>query len=205
MTDSAPTALRRHFARHNRRVVLLALFTALLVLLFWATIYFVVYWLVLLAISVAQGVDAQMPPFFFRRFVMASVILCVVGFIARRFSQDDRARDSRSIPGIAADVVLAVPRATLSVWGTLAAFQFLNERELALAWRVLQVIGRDGRLNVHTLPVEIPDPRLQRKIVLALQLADLIDFRKLGGEFAFTFRNDAARALCQPAVRMKLG
>ena len=60
------------------------------------------------------------------------------------------------------------------MWATLTAFQFLNEHELALAWRLLQRIEREGQLSVHAVPVEIPTARLREKIVLALQLAGLL-------------------------------
>ncbi len=204
-SETIPKVLRRHFAQHNRRVFLVALFSIVSVLVFWAAIYFVVYWLVLLAISVCQGIDAQMPVRFLPRFLAAAAILCAIGLLARRLSPDDWAEDHRSAAKIAVDIVLAVPRATVAAFGTIAACQFLNERELGLAWRLLQAIRRERRIGIHALPLEIPDERSQRKIVLALQFAGLIDLRKIGDDFVFTFRDEAARALCQPPVRVSLG
>jgi hypothetical protein len=204
-SDAIPSALRAHFARHNRHALLFAALTLVAALVFWAVIYATAYWLTLLGLAVVRGEYAQVPAWFLTAFLIVALVLCGISYAMRRASPNELPRDDKSFFDICADFLLAVPRMTLAVWGNLSAYQFLTEREMRLAWRLLQKIGEQRRLGIHSVAAEIPDRRLEQKIVLALQLAGLIELKKTDDGFFLALHGDEARALCEPRVRIETG
>lgn len=202
MNDTVPAPFRAHFKRHNRRVLLLAFFTLLLALGFWALIYLAVYWVTLLTLTAWRGIDATMPGFFMEGFVASAVILCAIGYIAHRISPDESPKDKQTWWKIAFDLLLAIPRVTLTAWETLTAYRFLNERDLTAAWWLAEKVGREEKISMQSIPVEMPDPAQRRKVILSLQLAELIDVHRENRELVVTLHDKKARLLCQPHVRI---
>lgn len=201
--SDATLRLRRHFAQHNRRVFLLACMTALTTLAAWAALYFLAYWLVLLVVTVDRTVEARMPASFPFVFAGVALTLCALAWVIRRLSPDEFPRDKKSIPEILLDFILTVPRMTLAIWGTLRALQFLDERELALAMQLLQRIERENTLPIYSAPLEIADERMRAKILLALQITEIIEARKTKDGIVLALRGEEARALCQRLVRLR--
>lgn len=199
--------LRAHFARHNRRVLLLAAATALLAAAAWGLLGEAAYALTLVALSIQRPADAQAPAWFPPAFAAAALTLCLLAWLLRRLRPDERARDTKSVAEILLDFLLAIPRMTLAVPGTLGACVFLKREELRQTLALLQRIDREGALPLHALPAEIPAERTREKILLALQITGLADLHKAGpehgGGMALRLRDDSVRALCQPMVRIR--
>ncbi|MEA3188491.1 MAG: hypothetical protein QOD99_2321 [Chthoniobacter sp.] len=195
--------LRRHFARHNRRVIGLALATAVAALAFWGLIYLVLYWLLLLAISVAHPANAHIPLNFTHIFFASALVLCALGWVGQRLAPNEMPRDKKSPFEIALDFFLAVPRMTLAIWGNLRALQFLTNHECRLAQRLLEAIASTERFGFHQVPLEIPDERTREKILLALQISELIEIRQRAGELLIALHGAEALALSQNLVRLR--
>lgn len=185
-------------------MIYLAFGTLVFVIAAWAVLYWLLYWLVLLVLSVIYGVDAQPPDIFPLCFAGSASLLCLLGFIAHRFSPHERVLDRKRPWEIALDFLLAIPRSTLSIWGTLTAYQFLDEHEMACAWDLLQFIGRERRVELQAVAREIPDPRTQERVVIALQLVGLVEFRETDAGIRLMLRNAEAERLAQPRVRLDL-
>jgi hypothetical protein len=104
------------------------------------------------------------------------------------------------------DVALAIPRLTLASVGTSGAALRLSQDELEGAWELLRRMDERGKpVPVQELPVDIPDASMRKRIVLALQLSEVIEIRPGAAGPVFTFRNEEARRLAQERVRLRRG
>lgn len=167
-------ALRARVAEHNRQVLLLALLTLLIAASLWYVAYAALYWLTLLALTVKQGFEARPPEFFPTLYIYSAGLLVLVTWLASRFSPHEVLRDRKTWLATAADFLLGIPRATLAVWGNLSAYQRLTDEELRYAATLLAWIAKEKRLPLSRVPLEIPDRGMRQRIVLALQLAQLL-------------------------------
>ncbi|SRR5581483_7976976 len=204
MADKSLQLLRAHFVRHNVQVLAFALVTAIAALAFWAAIYFMLYWLLLLALTVASPMNARVPPNFAHVFFASALVLCALCWLAHRLSPNEMPRDKKSPREVALDILLAVPRMTMAVWGNLRALQFLNQHELRLAHRLLQAIAREHRLQLHSVPVEIPDESERVKILFALQITGLIEMQKRNNELTLILRDKNAETIAGVRVKLQL-
>ena len=197
--------LRAHLRRHNRRVLALTIATFIVAAALWAALYFVAWWLLLLAGTAAKPFDFQPSAGpLARGFTATAVLLCVFAWISRRMRPNEAARDRKGFGEHFLDVLLAVPRVTLTIFGTGAAAARLNDSELEHAWNLLRRMNEaDTPVAVHELPVDIPDPAMRNKIVLALQLSGVIEIRPSATGRVLAFRNDEARHVAQERVRLR--
>ncbi|GEM_PF-4006276 len=204
--SDVPPALKAHFAAHNRHVIYMALAALLGALAFWALLYGLLYGATLFFSTIVEGFGARVAPFFKEGFVASAALLCALVFLAQRRASRPPRDHKRAVEHIA-DILLMVPRMTLFVWSVLRAYQFLNRREMRLAWRLLQRIEKERKISVSTVPLDIPDFRTREKILIALQLAELIDFHQseLDGDILVRLRNDKARALCRRMIKLDTG
>jgi hypothetical protein len=173
--------LQAHLVDHNRRVILLAPLTVFVATALWYVLYAILYWLTLLALSTTRGIEARPPAALPTLFIYSGALLVFFTWIASRLSPDEMPRDRKTIPEVVADLLLAIPRATLAVWGNLSAYQRLTELELEYAADLLSLLATEKRLPLHELPREIPDRTMRSRIVLALQLVRLLDIRRIRG------------------------
>ncbi len=197
--------LRDHLRRHNRWVLLLTILTLLLSVVLWGALYLVALWLFLLAGTVARPYDFQPAagapaPVF----VACGLLLCLAAWIARRLRPNAMPRDDKGFGEHLLDVLLAVPRLTLSILGTGGAAARLNEYEMEHAWFLLRRMSQsESPVPVQNLPVDIPDPAMRDKILLALQLSGLIEIRPTSSGPVLAFQNQKARHLAQERVRLR--
>jgi len=198
--------LREHFHRHNRRVLALTLVTFLLAAGLWAALYFVMWWLVVLGGVTVNPFDFHPPTGpLARGFIATAVVLCLFAWLTRRLRPNEVPVDHKGIGGNMLDVLLAIPRLTLAIFGAGAATARLNSHELEYAWDLLGRMNEaGGRLAMQTLPVEIPDRRMRRRILLALQLSGIIEICPTSNGPVLAFRNEEARRLAQERVRLRL-
>jgi hypothetical protein len=198
--DQIPPAFRAHFARHNRQALLLAALALVVSLAFWLLLFFVIYWITLLGLTIAHGIDAQMPRSFKLAFAGSALLLCLLSLLTQK--TDHAARDKKSILEVMGDFVFAVPRATLAAWGNLRAYQFLNEAEMQLAWRVVEKLGRERRIPASEIGGEIAAPGPREKVITALQIVQLVEIWKTDDGFVLKLSNEKARALAAPKIRL---
>ena len=167
--------LRKRFAEHNRLVVLIAALTLLVTAGIWFLLFALLYWLAFLFASVVRGADARPPDALPALFIYSAGVLLLVAWFARKRFANEMPRDEKSPWEIATEFLLAVPRATFAVWGNLSAWQRLDDRELELAADLIEQIVDEGRIPLQQVPLHIPDPGDQMRILLALQLVEVIE------------------------------
>ena len=206
-TDSAPTpaeitaALRRHFAEHNRRVLLLSLATLAGAVALWTAIYVVGQWLTLLFLTVVNGEDTALPSGFAIVYVTAAVCLLVYAWIDRRLTPNDWPRDSKPPREIVEDFLLATPRATLAVWTTLTVRQRLTESELAQAGSFLARLTEFGKLPMSVVGYDIPDVKERERVLFALQITRVIEIDLGKGESMVRLSSQRPAMLRLPDAR----
>lgn len=170
--------LRAQIALHNFRAALLALLTAIVAAGLWFVLRAIAHWLVLLASSVLRGVDARPVADLDSVFWTAAAGLIALAWFERRLNPDERPKDHKTALEITWDFVLAVPRLTLSIWGTLRAWLRLDDQEIANAVALIERLEDEPRLFLSQLPLEIPDSERRFRILFALQLLQIVDIRR---------------------------
>lgn len=169
--------LRARFSEHNRLVVILAVLTLLVTAGVWYLLFAVLYWLAFLFASVRHGIDARPPDSLPALFIYSAGLLLLFTWLARKRLDNEMPKDEKTPWEIAMEFLLAVPRATLAIWGNVTAWQRLDARELSLAADLVNWIEDDGRVPLQEVPIEIPDPADRMRILLALQLIEVIQLR----------------------------
>lgn len=181
--ESIAGALRAHLARHNRRVLLLAAGTLLLVIALWIALYAVCSWLLVIALTVLELPYTRLPRGLPWLFAFTAVCAVAYAWLLRHLTPDESARDDKRAGEVVADFLLAVPRLTLSVGGTLAAWQRLSPKEIASAANLLRALAAEKRLPIAGLRRDIPDPDSATRILFALQITQVIEMQRIDGEF----------------------
>jgi hypothetical protein len=128
-----------------------------------------------------HGLDAQPPVYLPVLFIYSGGLLVLLTWLAHKRTTREIPKDEKSGFEIATEFLLAIPRATLAVWGNLSAWQRLNETELAQAAQLLARIESEGRLPLHSVPLEIPQPKSRLRILLALQLVEVVHVSRMDG------------------------
>ena len=197
--------LRDWLRRHNRRVLILTALTVTAAVALWALLYFVVWWLFLLGTSVTHPLDYRTSSAPVARvFAVIALLFCFVAWLARRARPNALPPDHRGFFGHLFDLLLAVPRLTLSIAGAGGAAARLTPPELDDAWALLRRMDEAGHpIPIQGLPVDIPDPNVRNHIVLALQLSGLIEIRSTPAGPVLAFRNEEARLFAQEKIRLR--
>ncbi len=203
--DEAPAALRAHFVRHNLTAIALSAFSVAAAIVFWLLLYLAADWAVIFFLNVRDGVDAIAPLHFPLVFSAGALVLCLAATTLRWLQPHERVADREPFWKALLDTVLIAPRLTFAAWGNAAACRFLTKSEMTLAWRLLQKIAAERKINVQSVAVEIPDARAAERIVIALQIADLVYLKKTDEGFFLTMRGDKARELAAVRVRINVG
>lgn len=191
--------------RHNRWVLGLTFLTFAVSAALWAGIYFVVWWLFLLGGTAVKPLDFH-PAFnaLLRGFAASALLLCLFAYISRRLRPNEAPRDHKGFWEHCLDLLLAVPRLTLSIFGTSGAAARLSDRELEHAWHLLRRMDESASpVHMQTLPVDIPNPAMRDRILMALQLSGLIEIRPTSSGPVLAFQNKEARLLAQEKVRLR--
>ena len=175
--------LRAHLARHNRRVLLLATATLIAALAAWVLLYFVSVWILVLGTAALDLPGNRVPHRFWLLYSVAA--LCAIGFawIDQRLTPNARPRDHKGVYEVVLEFLLAVPNMTLAAGGTLRAWQSLSDDELLQAGELLHRLGREKRVPMSGVRLQIPDPESAIRVLFALQLTQVIDTHRDGNEF----------------------
>jgi len=196
--------LREHFRQHNQWVLGLTLLTSGAALTLWISLYFLVWWTCVLCGAAVHPTDFQpRTGGLLRVFLATGVLLCVFAWISRRLRPNEAPRDHKGFGEHFMDVILAVPRLTLAIFGTGTAAARLTDAEMEYAWRLLQRMDDSEKpIPMQIVPVDIPEPAAREKILLALQLSGLIEIRTTASGPVLAFQNAEARLLAQDKVRL---
>ena len=189
--DAAPRALRRYFAEHNLQALLLAFFSLFASALLWALIYLFVYWFALVGVTVSRSMNLDtldqinqpdlVGRYFSVEFVAGAALVLIGAALVRRWRlRVETLRDSRHyFFWLVAELLMAVPNVTFSIWGNLAAVTRLRRHEAAEAWKLLQRIHEEGgRLSLSGLRREIENENTLQHVVFALQIVGLVSVRE---------------------------
>ena len=166
--------LRRRFAEHNRLVVLSALLALVVIAGVWFLLFAVLYWLSFLFQSVVHGMDARPPASLPVIFIYSAGLLVLIAWLARKRFANEMPKDEKKSWEIAVEFLLAIPRATLAVWGNFSAWQQLDAREFELAIDLIERLVSERRIPLQQVPLDIPNPEDRMKILLALQLIEVL-------------------------------
>ncbi|MCE9608770.1 MAG: hypothetical protein K8R23_00940 [Chthoniobacter sp.] len=193
--ESTARALRREVATHNRQVLLIAFFTAFVAALLWSLLYAVCEWLTILATTISEQSEFAIPRGFGVIFAFAALCSLIYTWIDNRLHAHALPRDDKNAAAITADFLLALPRITLSIWGTLRAWLWLDSADHTLAAALLHRLQRDRRVPLHSLPVDLPDEPQRFRILLALQIIRTIEMRRDGNESWLTLNSQRPRSI----------
>lgn len=174
-TPEIADALRVHFAQHNRRATWFAAITLAGSLLMWAALYILAHWLTLLFVTVVSEGTEPLPRGLPIVFATAMAGLLAYAWVDRRLTPDERPRDTKPFVEIAGDIVLAIPRFTISAWSTFTARQHLRDAEIDLAARFLARLMPAGRIPLPSVGYEIPEAAMRERVLFALQITGVID------------------------------
>lgn len=193
--EGTARALRRAIAAHNRQVLLIATFTLLVAALLWAVLYAFFCWVLLFCVVVAAPTAESLPPGFGPLFAVAALCSLIYAGIDARLRPQALPRDDQRAWEIAADCILALPRITLTVWGTLRAWLWLDAADRAAAAALLHRLQRERRVAMHSLPLDIPGEAQRFHILFALQILRAIELRRVENETLITLDSRRPSAL----------
>ena len=211
--NASPRALRRYFAEHNRQAVLLAFFALATSAFLWALIYLFVYWFALVGVTVSRSMNIEtldqinqpdlVGRYFSLEFAAGAFFVLIVAALVRHWRwRVEKLRDARHyFLWLVAELLLAVPNVTFSIWGNLAAVTRLRRHEAADAWKLLERIHEEGgRLSLSGLRQEIDNETTLQHVVFALQLVGLVSVREYTQGWFLCLQNRKDFALLQRAA-----
>lgn len=181
--ESTARVLRTHFARHNLRVLLVAGGTLLAVVAAWFLLYFVCTWLIVFGLAVFDLPYVRIPSGFGIVFCVAAGCAVIYAWIDRRLTPNERARDEKRPSEIVEEFVLAIPRMTLAIGGTLAAWQRWEPGDFVQAATLLHRLAGSKRVPMSSVRLDIPDASAALRILFGLQLTQVIEVQREGQEF----------------------
>ena len=167
-------ALRRKIAGHNRLVRLSTLGGILGVVVMWTVLYFVANWLPVFILTVVKGLDAEVPENLHRWVLLVFTLWLSVGWIDRLIR---KRRDESLNPTASSSVLgflLLPPHATFSILDNIQNRIGLSEYELELASDFLERLYWHGKMQVQSIPVELPADDSRERILTALRLTELV-------------------------------
>ncbi len=181
--ESTAKVLQAHFARHNIRVLLLAAGTLVAALAAWLLLYLVCRWMLGIAFAVADVRITRIPRGFTIVFGVAAVCAIVYAWVDNLLTPNDRPRDTKPVWDVISEFVLAIPRMSLAVGGTLGAWQRLNANDFRQAAALLHRLADEKRLPMSTVRLDIPDSKAALRILFGLQITQVIDVHRDESEF----------------------
>jgi hypothetical protein len=95
---------------------------------------------------------------------------------------------------VASEFLLAIPRVTLSLFSTISAWRRLSAAELDQAASFIHRLAEERRMPLPSVPQEIPDARSRERILLALQIMQIIDLQKRDRDWFVTLHVSRPRA-----------
>ncbi|MGC3989154.1 MAG: hypothetical protein QM796_05610 [Chthoniobacteraceae bacterium] len=192
----APAVFRRALTRHNQHVLLVAGWSLGLVVMLWMLVYWGLYAVLLLALTVTNPFGATAPVTFPVHFILFTALFFAMVFLERKLSPQRRLRDKSTKLEIAMDLLLALPRATLTSLENLRALLFLSRHERQTAWALLERLHERHQIPLTEIPQEVPNDRLASRVIHTLQMLDVAELRERNSEWLLALRGtDTARLM----------
>ncbi len=192
-------ALRREIVGHNFRAVGIALLALVVAVGLWLVLYGVCAWVLLFVIvGLLDLPHADLPHGFTILFIVAAACSVAYAWVDRRFTPNDLPQDDKAPGEIVSDFLLALPRITLSVWGTLRAALWLSPSERLGAAAFLHRLAVERRIPLHGTPLDFPDVAARLRILFALQMLEVIDLRRDEREFVIRLNSSRPQTLGLP-------
>jgi hypothetical protein len=179
MNSRLKEALRRKVDAHNRLVKLSTLGGALGVILMWTFLYFCANWLPLFFLTIVKGLDAELPANLNRWILVTFVLWLIVGLIDRLIGSRETGPSEPSAISSTLRFLMIPPRATLSVWENSRNRIHLNEQDLEIASDFIERLYQVGKVQVQSVPVELPADDSRDRILTALRTTQLIREREI--------------------------
>lgn len=201
--ESTARALRREIVGHNLRVAWIALLTLLVAAGLWIVLYAVCAWVILIFLVAVDSQHPALPHGFTVLFAVAAACSVAYAWLDRRLTPNDLPRDDKTSGEVIADFLLALPRITLAIWGTLRATLWLPAPERAEAAAFLHRLAGVRRIPLHSVPVDIADAQARFRILFALQILEIIDLRRDENEITIRLNSARPRSLGLPGVESR--
>lgn len=215
-TDPAAEALaiqavRRHVRHHNRQALFLAAVAFVTAALLWGIVYLLVYWFALVIATLALSFNPEtlleitnprlLGPHFPAEFAAGALTALLLAAFLRGRINPARLRERRLyVLWMAFELFMAIPNVTFSVWGNLRAIVRLRRDEARAAWRLLERIrALGGRLAIAHVPSEIEDLDKLPRLLVVLQIAELLGVRENEDGWFYYLQNPEALARLMPA------
>ena len=138
--------------------------------------------------------DDGIPRTFLRWFIATALVSTAWAWLRRRLLPAEMPRDKKPFWEVASDFLLAVPRITLSLFSTISAWRRLSDAELDQAASFIHRLAEERRVPLPSVPQEIPDARVREKVLLTLQLMQIIDLQKRDRDWFVTLHVSRPRA-----------
>jgi hypothetical protein len=183
-TAGTAEALRVHFFRHNLRVLALAVGTLMASAAAWVLLYLVCWWLLVLGLAVIAPDRDEIPRGYGAVFATVAICATVYAWIDQRLTPNVRLRDKKNFLEVIVDILLVVPNMTLSIVGTLRAWQHLRPPELEQAAALLHRLAEERRVPMSGVRQQIPDPDTAMRVIFALQLGEIVEVHRDESEFS---------------------
>jgi hypothetical protein len=191
--------LRRQIREHNFSVLAASGATLVFAVCGWAAFYGAAYWVTMFALTVVKAGDAALPGSF--HFVVATIfgVLLAAALLDAWLFPQVRVVDERPALQTAGDIILFLPRLTVAVVLNFTAWARLPRDARPDAADLLDRLRTEKKIAVSTLPLDLQDDRTRDRILLVLQLINLVEIRPERGELWLRFS-----ALAPTSLRGKL-
>lgn len=170
-------ALRAHFRSHNASVLASSAIALVFSALGWVFLYGTAYWLTLFTVSVIHAGEGHVSSAFNDIFLASSGTLLLVAWAEGRLFPHERPMDRRPPAAHALDVILFIPRFTMSAWNNISALASLGRGDLRLAAGLLDLMRDTGSISLQEVSANFPNGRSLKRVIDALIVARLADQR----------------------------
>lgn len=191
--SDVPREFRNRFSQHNRQSWIAAGLTLLAAWFAWMFCFLVFTGAVYLFETVRSGdVNLLKPPRWFGPVgIGLAVAMLVAAAVIRQVNRFKPPPDRPIIGWHLVPEVLTLPaRLTYAIWDHVGERIVLGRGEIGGAWRLLQIIGTQGRADKAHLAFEFPDRWQLDRLLRALQLTNWIDLHRGDEGWFYRVRSD---------------
>jgi hypothetical protein len=181
MQRSTAAILRSHLLGHNFSVLAASGVALLFAAVGWALLYGGSYWLTLFFGSIFRRGAPGLPVSFNTVFFSSAGVLLIFAALDIWFFPHDFVPDERPALETFADIILFLPRVTLSVFWNLSACARLRSADRPDAVDIVDRLRTSAKIPMHELPVSFPDAASRNRILRVLEISGITHVRREKG------------------------